>query len=75
MSFHKPLQIAAKDRDLAELSSDGVSFGLKNQALAAYQQSHARASGLAFDAFVRAAFDSTAPFSRPLTGTLASIAR
>jgi len=46
---------------------------LKNQALAAYQQSHARASGLASDAFIRAAFDSTAPFSRPPAGTLATI--
>ena len=46
---------------------------LKNQALAAYQQNHARAAGLASDAFVRAAFDSTAPFSRPLAGTLATI--
>ncbi len=46
---------------------------VKNQALAAYQQSHARASGLASDAFIRAAFDSTAPFSRPPAGTLATI--
>jgi zinc protease len=46
---------------------------VKNQALAAYQQSHARAAGLAADAFVRAAFDSTAPFSRPAAGTLATI--
>ena len=46
---------------------------VKNQALAAYQQSHARASGLAADAFIRAAFDSTAPFSRPPSGTLATI--
>ncbi|HTD83152.1 MAG TPA: pitrilysin family protein, partial [Gemmatimonadaceae bacterium] len=46
---------------------------VKNQALAAYQQSHARAAGLAADAFVRAAFDTTAPFSRPPAGTLATI--
>jgi len=46
---------------------------VKNQALAAYQQSHARASGLAADAFIRAAFDSTAPFSRPPAGTLTTI--
>lgn len=46
---------------------------VKNQALAAYQQSHARAAGLASDAFIRAAFDSTAPFSRPPAGTLATI--
>src|SRR5947207_13145296 len=46
---------------------------VKNQALAAYQQSHARTTGLAADAFVRAAFDSTAPFSRPAAGTLSTI--
>src|SRR5437588_4220419 len=46
---------------------------VKNQALAAYQQTHARGAGSAADAFVRAAFDSAAPFSRPLTGTLATI--
>src|SRR5207237_3785462 len=46
---------------------------VKNQALAAYQQSHARTAGLAADAFIRAAFDSTAPFSRPPAGTLATI--
>ncbi len=46
---------------------------VKGQAIAAYQQAHARASGLASDAFIRAAFDSTAPFSRPAGGTLATI--
>ena len=46
---------------------------VKNQALAAYQQSHARTSGLAADAFIRAAFDTTAPFSRPPAGTLTTI--
>ena len=46
---------------------------VKNQALAAYQQSHARGSGLAADAFVRAAFDTAAPFSRPSSGTPATI--
>jgi zinc protease len=46
---------------------------VKNQAIAAYQQSHARAAGLASDAFIRAAFDSAAPFSRPQNGTLATI--
>jgi len=46
---------------------------VKNQALAAYQQSHARTAGLAADAFVRAAFDSTAPFSRPVSGTPSTI--
>jgi zinc protease len=46
---------------------------VKNQAIAAYQQSHARTAGLATDAFIRAAFDTTAPFSRPPNGTMASI--
>jgi zinc protease len=46
---------------------------VRNQALAAYQQSHARTAGLAADAFVRAAFDSTAPFSRPVSGTPTTI--
>lgn len=46
---------------------------LKNQALAAYQQTRARTAGLASDAFLRAAFDSTAPFSRPPSGTPATI--
>ncbi len=49
-------------------------FGrVKNMALAAYQQRRAQASGLAADAFIRAAFDSTAPFSRPAAGTTATI--
>jgi zinc protease len=46
---------------------------VKNQAIASYQQSHARTAGLANDAFIRAAFDSTAPFSRPPSGNLATI--
>ena len=46
---------------------------VKNQALAAYQQNQARTSSLAADAFVRAAFDSVAPFSRPASGTTSSI--
>jgi len=46
---------------------------VKGQALASYQQSHARTAGLANDAFIRAAFDSTAPFSRPAGGTPATI--
>ena len=49
-------------------------FGrVKNQALAAYQQRRAQASGLRDDAFIRVAFDSTAPFSRPVAGTSATI--
>jgi zinc protease len=46
---------------------------VKNQALAAYQQTHARTAGLAADAFLRAAFDSTTPYSRTAAGTLATI--
>ena len=46
---------------------------VKNQALAGYQQTHARTAGLASDAFVRAAFESTAPFSRPASGTPSTI--
>lgn len=50
-------------------------FGrVKNQALAAYAQRRAQASGLAADAFIRVAFDTTAPFSRPEAGTAATIA-
>ena len=46
---------------------------VKNQALAGYQLTHARTAGLASDAFVRAAFESTAPFSRPASGTPSTI--
>src|SRR3981081_255119 len=46
---------------------------VKNQALAGYQQAHARTAGLASDAFVRAAFESTAPFPRPASGTPSTI--
>lgn len=46
---------------------------VKNQAIASYQQAHARTAGLAADAFIRAAFDSTAPFSRPASGNLTTI--
>jgi len=49
-------------------------FGrVKNQALAAYQQRRAQGAQLALDGFIRAAFDSTAPFSRPTAGTAATI--
>ena len=46
---------------------------VQNQALAQYQQAHARASGLAADAFIRAAFDTSAPFSRPAGGVPTTI--
>lgn len=41
----------------------------KSEAIAAYEQSHSRTSGLAADAFNMAAFDPSAPFSRPPGGT------
>ncbi len=41
----------------------------KSEAIAAYEQGHARTSGLASDAFYKAAFDPTAPFSRSPGGT------
>jgi zinc protease len=70
--FPQALQLAAKT--VMSPSFPTTEFTrVKNQAIAAYQQSHARTSGLASDAFVRAAFDSTAPFSRPPNGTMASI--
>ncbi len=46
---------------------------VKNMALAAYQQRRAQGGSLAYDAFVLAAFDSTAPFSRPSGGTTATL--
>ena len=70
--FPQAMQIAAKT--VTAPSFPATEFiRVKNQALAAYQQSHARAAGLAADAFVRAAFDTTAPFSRPPNGTPATI--
>jgi zinc protease len=41
----------------------------KNQAIAGYEQSHARTAGLASDAFYAAAFDPSAPFARNPGGT------
>ncbi|HVS60306.1 MAG TPA: pitrilysin family protein [Gemmatimonadaceae bacterium] len=70
--FPQAMQLAAKT--VISPSFPANEFNrVKNQALAAYQQSHARAAGLASDAFIRAAFDNTAPFSRPPAGTLATI--
>lgn len=70
--FPQAMSLAAKT--VIAPSFPASEFGrVKNQALAAYQQAHARTSGLAADAFVRAAFDSTAPFSRPVNGNLATI--
>ena len=70
--FPQAMQLAAKT--VISPSFPATEFTrVKNQAIAAYQQSHARTSGLANDAFIRAAFDTTAPFSRPPNGTMASI--
>lgn len=70
--FPQAMELAA--RTVIAPSLPATEFGrVKNQALAAYQQAHARTAGLAVDAFMRAAFDSTAPFSRPVSGTLATI--
>jgi zinc protease len=70
--FSQAIQLAAKT--VISPSFPATEFTrVKNQAIAAYQQSHARTSGLANDAFVRAAFDTSAPFSRPPNGTMTSI--
>lgn len=70
--FPQAMQLAAKT--VMTPSFPPTEFvRVKNQALAAYQQTRARASGLAAEAFIRAAFDSSAPFSRPPSGTLTSI--
>ena len=70
--FPQAMQLAAKT--VISPSFPATEFTrVKNQAIAAYQQSHARTAGLANDAFVRAAFDTTAPFSRPPNGTMTSI--
>ena len=47
----------------------------KNQALAAFAQNHSRTAGLASDAFLMAAFDSSAPFARPGGLTLPTLTR
>ena len=70
--FPQAMQLAAKTVISPSFPANEFTR-VKNQAIAAYQQSHARTSGLANDAFIRAAFDTTAPFSRPPNGTTASI--
>ena len=71
--FSDALTLAAQS--IIAPSFPETEFGrVKNQALAAYQQRRAQASGLAADAFIQAAFDSTAPFSRPPAGTATTIA-
>ncbi|MGH7651306.1 MAG: M16 family metallopeptidase [Gemmatimonadaceae bacterium] len=70
--FPQAMTLAAKT--VIAPSFPASEFGrVKSEAIAAYRQRLARTSGLAFDAFVRAAFDSTAPFSRPTNGTLSTI--
>jgi zinc protease len=70
--FPQAMELAAKT--IIAPSLPASEFGrVKNQAIASYQQSHARTAGLAADAFIRAAFDSTAPFSRPTSGNLVTI--
>jgi zinc protease len=75
--FPKALALAA--RTVIAPSFPESEFGrVRNEALAAYQQNHARTAGLADEAFNRAAFDSTAPFSRPIGGipsTLSALTR
>jgi zinc protease len=70
--FPQALALAAKTVTAPSFPVGEVSR-VKNQALAAYQQSHARTAGLASDAFIRAAFDTAAPFSRPASGTPGTI--
>lgn len=70
--FPQALALAARTV-IAPSFPEGEVSRVKNQTIAAYQQSHARTAGLASDAFIRAAFDSTAPFSRPPSGTPATV--
>lgn len=70
--FPQALALAARTVTAPSFPLGEVSR-VKNQALAAYQQARARTAGLAGDAFIRAAFDSTAPFSRPASGTPSTI--
>jgi zinc protease len=70
--FPQALELAARTV-IAPSFPVGEISRVKNRALANYQQAHARTAGLAADAFIRAAFDSSAPFSRPASGTPATI--
>ena len=70
--FPQAMELAAKTVIAPSLPASEFNR-VKNQAIAAYQQTHARTAGLASDAFIRAAFDSTAPFSRPASGNLTTI--
>ena len=71
--YGEALAIAAKT--ITEPSFPENEFNrAKSEAIAAYRQSHARADGLALDAFFKMAFDTMAPFSRPAGGTAATLA-
>ncbi|HEY8850733.1 MAG TPA: pitrilysin family protein, partial [Gemmatimonadaceae bacterium] len=70
--FPQALSLAARTVTAPSFPVGEISR-IKNEALANYQQTHARTAGLADDAFFRAAFDSTAPFSRPASGTPVTI--
>jgi len=70
--FPQALDLAAKSVMAPSFAASEVNR-VKNRALASYAQSHAQTAGLASDAFVRAAFDESAPFSRPSSGTPATI--
>ena len=70
--FPQALALAAKTVISPSFAPTELSR-VKNRALAQYAQSHAQTAGLASDAFLRASFDSTAPFSRPASGTPATI--
>jgi zinc protease len=71
--FPQALSLAAKTVIAPSFAPTELSR-VRNRTLATYAQSHAQTAGLAADAFIRAAFDSTAPFSRPPSGTPATIA-
>ena len=70
--FPQALSLAAKTVISPSFAPTEITR-VKNRALAQYAQAHAQTAGLASDAFLRAAFDSTAPFSRPASGTPATI--
>lgn len=70
--FPQALDLAAKTVIAPSFAPTELSR-VRNRALAQYAQSHAQTAGLAADAFLRASFDSTAPFSRPASGVPATI--
>lgn len=67
-AYGDALAIAA--RTITEPTFPATEFDrAKNEAIAAYEQSHSRTSGLAGETFLRAAFEPSAPFSRAPGGT------